>query len=168
MQIDGSSSSSSSFLGFRCLRYSPSMWSVVAWCVPDVFMDFCCLSVQHWTGAYPKVVVLREVGLDSLCSGPTQRDGQQFKLTVTSATNLESSVNLTCKSLDCGRTPEYLEGIYEWTGRWRKLHTDTIQKWIRTRSFWLQGANANHRMVVCSLHIFLSSKNLQFPFLFSI
>ena len=39
-------------------------------------------------------------------TGLTHRDRQSFTLTFTPTGNLESTVNLTCMSLDCGRKPE--------------------------------------------------------------
>lgn len=39
--------------------------------------------------------------------------------------NLESSVQITCTSVDCGRKPEHLERIHATTqGRSYKLHTE--------------------------------------------
>ncbi len=42
----------------------------------------------------------------------TYRDKQPFTLTVTPTGNLESPVNLTHTSLDCGKKTEYLEGTH--------------------------------------------------------
>ncbi len=52
-------------------------------------------------------------------AGPTYRDRQPF----TPTGNLESPVNLTCMSLDCGRKPGYLERAHAGTRRTCKLHT---------------------------------------------
>ncbi len=42
-------------------------------------------------------------------TGLTYRDTQPLTLTFTPTGNLESPINLTCMSLDCGRKPEYPE-----------------------------------------------------------
>ena len=60
-------------------------------------------------------------------AGLTHRDRQPFTLTFTPTGNLESTINLTCMSLDCGRKPEYPEKTHANTGRTCKLHTEGPQ-----------------------------------------
>ena len=55
-------------------------------------------------------------------SGLTHK--QPFTLTFTPTGNLESIINLTCMSLDCGRKPEYSQRTHANTRRTCKLHTE--------------------------------------------
>ncbi len=54
----------------------------------------------------------------------TYRDKQPFTLTFKPTGSLESPINLTCMSLNCGKKPEYQEEIHADTGRTGKLHTE--------------------------------------------
>ena len=49
---------------------------------------------------------------------------RQKTFTFTPMGNLESPINLTCKSLDCGRKPGNPEETHADTGRMCKLHTE--------------------------------------------
>merc|ERR1712035_199013 len=64
-------------------------------------------------------------------AGLTHRDRQPF----TPTGNLESPNNLSCRSLDCRRKPEYPERIRADTRRTCKLHTHT--RGVEPRTFLL-------------------------------
>ena len=68
--------------------------------------------------------------LPDYCRADTHRDRQPFTLTFTPTGNLESRINLTCMSSDCGRKPEYPVRIYASTGRTCKSYEK--QAWLAT------------------------------------
>lgn len=55
--------------------------------------------------------------------------------------NLESLMNLTCKSLDCGKKLERPEKTHACTGSSRKLHTERPQGGSNQESLWGESAN---------------------------
>lgn len=73
--------------------------------------------LEFWWSRQPSPAVMgKETGynpdrLQIYYRANTERHGQLFTLTVTftPTTNLESSINLTCLCLDCGRKPEVPE-----------------------------------------------------------
>ncbi len=69
-------------------------------------------------------------------TGLTLTDRQQFTLTFTPMANLESPINPTCMSLDCGKKPEYPEKTYTSTGVW--------PRGVERRTLFLWGDSANH------------------------
>ena len=76
----------------------------------------CPFGARAWSCncAHLSVVVGRVAGFRTdhqTIAGLTHRDRQPFTLTFTPTGNSESTINLTCMSLDCGRKLEYPERV---------------------------------------------------------
>lgn len=71
----------------------------------------------------------------TICQFILRPDGDKQPFIVTLAANSEALVNPLHKALDCGRTPEYLEGTHIEMGRTCKVQTERLHR-IQPKSFF--------------------------------